>query len=201
VKSISLALTLIGTAAMATERPVFVLVSSAGGIEVRDYAAYVVAETVVTGELEGVGSDAFRLLAGYIFGANDGSRKLAMTAPVTQTKGEAIAMTAPVTQAPSGPGAWRVQFMMPSAWTLETLPAPKDPRVTLRALPARRVAVIRYSGTWSRANYEEHLALLRAAMATQGLAGQGAPVWARYDPPMMPWFLRTNEIQLELATP
>lgn len=184
---------------MATEQPPFTLVSRADGIEVREYPGYVVAETVVQGERGRAGNDAFSVLAGYIFGGNKGSRKIAMTSPVTQVKGQAIAMTSPVAQVAAGPDTWRVQFMMPSEWTLDTLPVPNDPRVTLRAVPARRVAVVRYSGTWSQENYDEHLALLKAAMLKQGLTGQGEPVWARYDPPMVPWFLRTNEIQVELA--
>ena len=185
---------------MATEQPTYVLVSSADGIEVRDYPASLVAETTLQGEQAKVGSAAFGLLAGYIFGGNGGSRKIAMTAPVTQVRGESIAMTAPVTQVAGESGSWRVRFTMPKSYTLETLPVPNDPRVKLLEIPERRVAVVKYSGTWSQANYDEHLALLEMAIAKQGLEKKGAPVWARYDSPMTPWFLRTNEIQLELAT-
>ena len=119
-----------------------------------------------------------------------------MTAPVVQTPVK-IAMTAPVTQAAAADG-YVIQFSMPAGWTLETLPKPLDPRVTLRALPARTVAVIRYSGTWSQANYEEHVQALQAAASTAGLHWHGEPVWARYDAPWKPWFLRRNEIMLEL---
>ena len=68
------------------------------------------------------------------------------------TEGTRIAMTAPVTQVSTGPRTWRVQFMMPAEHTLQSLPAPKDARVRLRAVPPRQVAVIRYSGTWSQRN-------------------------------------------------
>ncbi len=183
---------------MATERPTFTLVSQADDIEVRDYPAFVVAETQVTGERGRAGSDAFGRLAGYIFGGNGGSQKIAMTSPVVQT-GTEIAMTAPVVQTATAEGTWRVQFMMPLKWTLETLPTPNDARVTLKAMPARRLAAIRYSGTWSEANYAEHLAVLVAAMKKQGLEAKGPPQWARYDPPITPWFLRTNEILIEVA--
>jgi hypothetical protein len=190
---------LLGTVAMASEQPTFTLVSSADGIEVRDYAATVVAETVVKGEQTKAGNAAFGLLAGYIFGGNGGSRKIAMTAPVTQVRGEEIAMTAPVTQVAGENDSWRVRFTMPASWTLETLPVPNDPRVTIKVVPARRVAVVKYTGTWSQANYDEHLVVLEAAITKQGLQKVGSPVWARYDSPWTPWFLRTNEIQLELA--
>ncbi|HEY0880892.1 MAG TPA: heme-binding protein, partial [Archangium sp.] len=131
---------------------------------------------------------------------NGGSKEIAMTAPVTQApaSGERIAMTAPVTQTPAGPQRWRVQFTMPSAYRLETLPEPKDPRVQLRVVPEKRVAALRYSGTWSQKNYDEHLATLRAAMKRERLEPAGEPTWARYDPPFKPWFLRTNEIQIEV---
>ena len=119
-----------------------------------------------------------------------------MTAPVAQTPTK-IAMTAPVAQSPQA-GGYVVQFAMPPEWTLDTLPEPTDPAVTLRAVPARTVAVIRYSGTWSQERYAEHLASLQSALAEAGLRWRGEPVWARYDPPWKPWFLRRNEIWLEL---
>ncbi len=188
---------------MAIETPRYQVMKELGDIELRDYPASVVAQTEVEGDREDVGGEAFRLLAGYIFGNNHGDKKIAMTAPVTQepTTGTKIAMTAPVTQERSaaGPRMWRVQFMMPSAYTLETLPEPKDPRVLLLRLPPRRVAAIRYSGTWSQRNYELHLRTLTAALKRENLVPTGQPIWARYDPPFKPWFLRTNEILIEVA--
>ena len=97
-----------------------------------------------------------------------------------------------------GPSTWTVQFMMPSGYTRETVPRPLDPAVVFREVPGRRMAVISYSGTWSEERYAEHLARLRAAMEKAGLKAGGAPIWARYDPPFMPWVLRRNEIQIEL---
>jgi effector-binding domain-containing protein len=119
-----------------------------------------------------------------------------MTAPVAQTPTK-IAMTAPVAQSATSDG-YEVQFAMPREWTLETLPEPTDPRVKLRAIPARTVAVIRYTGTWSQSNYEENLKKLRDALAKTGLKWHGAAIWARYDPPWKPWFWRRIEILLEL---
>jgi hypothetical protein len=106
-------------------------------------------------------------------------------------------MTAPVTQSASA-GAYVIQFSMPAEWTLETLPEPVDPNVTLRTMPSRTLAVIGYSGTWSQSRYEEHLKKLQDALAEAGLRWQGEPVWARFDPPWKPWFMRRNEIWLEL---
>ena len=182
--------------AMAIDEPRYTLIRAYGAFEVRQYEPYLVAETVVRADAEEAGNQGFRLLAGYIFGQNKGARKIEMTAPVAQTPTK-IAMTAPVAQSAS-PGGYVIQFSMPREWTLDTLPEPIDARVTLRAVPARKMAVIGYSGTWSQTNYEEHLKKLQDALHQEGLQWRGEPVWARYDPPWKPWFLRRNEISLEL---
>jgi len=192
----ALFLLLAWSAAVATEEPPHTVVRTYDGFEVRRYEPYLVAETIVDGTADEAGSEGFRRLAGYIFGRNKGARDIAMTAPVAQAPVK-IAMTAPVVQRASATG-YVVQFAMPREWTLETLPEPLDARVTLRAVPARDLAVIRYSGTWSQSRYEEHLARLKDALAKAGLAWHGEPVWARYNPPWTPWFLRRNEIWLEL---
>jgi hypothetical protein len=167
-------------------------------VQLRHYAPYVVAEVVLDTRADEAGSQAFPILAGYIFGKNKGEKKYAMTAPVTQsTVPVKMEMTAPVTQA-AVPGGMRVQFVLPKGVTLESAPEPLDPRVQLRLVPASRWAAIRYSGTWSQTNYEEHLTLLKSALDRAGVATQGEPVLARYDPPFMPWFLRRNEIWLAL---
>jgi hypothetical protein len=188
---------------MANETPEFKRVRAlARDIELRDYSGFIVAQTKVRGNRSDAGNSAFRLLGGYIFGNNVRKSSIAMTAPVMQAQqgsNETIAMTAPVMQAEQGEGEWLVQFMMPRQYSIESLPEPTDPRVTLAQLPARRFAVIRYSGTWSQANYDEHLALLREAVAKAQLQILGEPLWARYNPPLTPWFLRTNEILIEVA--
>jgi hypothetical protein len=185
---------------MAIETPKHEVVKQYPDFEIRQYASYVVAETEVEGDQGDVGSEAFSRLGGYIFGNNKGGQKIAMTAPVTQApaEGTRIAMTAPVTQVSTGPRTWKVQFMMPSEHSLNDLPEPNDARVQLRTVPAKQFAAIQYSGTWSMKNYDEHLTLLRAALKREGLSVKGQPVWARYDPPYKPWFLRTNEILIEL---
>ena len=188
-----------GGEAMATETPRYQVVAKADALEVRDYEAYLVAETEVAGDRDSAGNAGFRILANYIFGNNRGSKKIAMTAPVTQVEsGTQLAMTAPVTQVATTAGRFTIQFKMPAEYKLEDLPAPVDERVRFRQVPARRVAALRYSGTWSESRYLDHLAKLRASMARDHLEAAGEPVWARYDPPFKPWFLRTNEILIEV---
>jgi hypothetical protein len=180
----------------AIEEPPYEVIRQFNGVELRQYAPYVVAEVVLDATADDAGNRAFPILAGYIFGKNKGERKLAMTAPVTQAAvPQKLAMTAPVTQA-AVPGGMRVQFVLPEGVTLASAPEPLDPRVQLRLEPARQWAALRYSGLWTQANYAEHLAKLQAALASAGVATVGEPVLARYDPPITPWFLRRNEIWL-----
>jgi hypothetical protein len=120
-----------------------------------------------------------------------------MTAPVTQAP-QKLAMTAPVTQAPAGEG-FVVQFVLPAGVTPDNAPVPNDDRIRIREVPARRVAVVRFSGFWSEANYAEHRGKLTAAVRAAGLQPLGEPVLSRYDPPITPWFLRRNEIWIDVA--
>lgn len=186
----------------AIEEPAYEVLQKIGDdIEVRQYAPYVVAEVVIEADADEAGNLAFPILAGYIFGKNQGQKEFAMTAPVTQTAAPTrLDMTAPVTQAaaPGAAGSHVVQFVLPKGVTLESAPQPLDARVKLREVPASRIAAIRYSGFWSESNYNEHLELLRAALKSSDLTPTGEPVFSRYDPPFMPWFLRRNEIWLPL---
>jgi hypothetical protein len=184
----------------ATEEPDFKVVQTFDNIEVREYAAYSVAEVVVPGPADEAGNSAFPILAGYIFGKNKGERKLAMTAPVTQSASPVkLEMTAPVTQSAAS-GGFLVQFVLPKGVTSANAPEPVDARVKLRDILPSRWAVIRYSGFWSDANYLEHLQQLRATLAAHGLQSKGEPVYARYNAPFTPWFMRRNEIWLSLAS-
>ncbi len=182
----------------AIEEPDYEVLRSFDQIEVRRCASYVVAEVVLNSTAQDAGNQAFPILAGYIFGKNKGEKKFAMTAPVTQVAEPLrMEMTAPVTQSPVT-GGMRVQFVLPKAVSLAAAPEPLDPRVQLRQVPASTWAVIRYSGTWSQANYQEHLDKLKSALQAQGLATEGEPVLARYNGPMTPWFMRRNEVWLAL---
>jgi hypothetical protein len=126
-----------------------------------------------------------------------------MTTPVLEEiASEKIPMTAPVNQQIEN-GKWVISFVMPAQYTVETLPEPLDPRVSLKPFPGRLMAALKYSGTWSRNRYDEKRILLEAMVRSHGLRSAGEPVFARYDPPWTLWFLRRNEILIpvERATP
>lgn len=195
-----LGLSILSMPAHAIEEPDHETVRDIAGVEVRQYAPYTVAEVTVPGPAEEAGNQAFPILAGYIFGKNQGERKLAMTAPVTQTAVPVkMPMTAPVTQTVAA-GGFLVRFVLPKGVTSANAPVPLDARVVLRDVAAHRVAVIRYSGFWSASNDNEHLGKLQAALRAAGIEWTGEPVIARYDAPFKPWFMRRNEIWLNVAS-
>lgn len=183
---------------MAVEEADYRVLLQQDALEIREYAPSIVAEVVVKGDFEDASSAAFRKLFNYISGDNTPRDKIAMTAPVSQKpEPEKIAMTSPVGQRASGQG-WVVSFMMPASYTIETIPVPDDPAVVLREVPAYRAAAIRYSGGWSEERYEKHLALLQKWVKQNKLEAAGEPVWARYNAPFTPWFMRRNEILVAL---
>jgi effector-binding domain-containing protein len=184
--------------AMAIEEAKYEVIKKDNNFEIRDYEAHILAETLVEGNLEDAGNEGFKRLFRYISGDNRSGDKVAMTAPVSQEPmGEKIKMTAPVGQQ-SVKESWVVSFMMPGSYTMETLPKPEEPNITLRQVPARRMAAVRYSGFWSEKGYLQHKEELESWIHRMGLTIAGDPIWARYNPPFMPWFLRRNEILIPI---
>lgn len=180
--------------AMAIEEASYTVIEKNGDFELRQYVPQIVAETIIEGDFDKVGNEGFSRLFGYISGNNTKKQSISMTAPVSQEAGsEKIPMTAPVNQEQVG-NKWHISFLMPSNYTLETLPEPTDKRIVLKLIPSRNVAAITYSGTWSRSRYEEHKAILEKAMSNRKLKPIGEYIFARYNPPFMPWFLRRNEV-------
>ena len=190
--------------AMAIEEPGFQVLEQAGSFELREYPAYVVAETRVEADFASAGNIAFQRLFGYISGKNVAQQKIAMTAPVTQSaseaRGEKIAMTAPVSQVADG-DAYRVAFTLPATYTLKTAPKPLDPTVQIREVPAQVMACWRYTGRWTESNYRDNEKLLREQIAKRGLVTGGEPILARYNAPFTPWFMRRNEVMIPVKPP
>ena len=195
-----------------------------GGVELRRYPEHAVVEVTTRGSLTSAGNIAFAPLFAYISGDNRSRTKVAMTAPVVQERarrqrGERVAMTAPVVQeeleqeetersageavesAEQQERTFTVAFVLPLGLTAQTAPEPADERVTLRAVPPTLTAAIRYSGRWSGTAFEEHRDRLLEAVGRAGLEPLGVRRWLRYDPPFKPWFLRRNEVVVDLAEP
>ena len=184
---------------MAVEEAEYSVLLKDETLEIRQYAPSIVAEVIVNDNFEDASNTAFRKLFKYISGSNSSRSKIAMTAPVSQeAQSEKIAMTAPVGQRASEQG-WAVSFMMPASYTMETIPLPEDASVKLREVPAYSAAAIRYSGTWSEKRYKKHLVLLNNWIEQNELEATGTPLWARYNAPFTPWFMRRNEILIPVA--
>lgn len=175
------------------EEAPYTVIEKDGAFELRDYAPQIVAE-VIMDDFNDASSKAFRLLFDYISGDNKAQTEIAMTAPVTQeAASQTIAMTAPVSQEAIG-DRWRFSFMMPATFTMATTPIPNNPKITLREIPARRMAAIRYSGRWTEKRYLDHKTKLETWVATKGFTPAGDAIWARYNAPFQLWFLRRNEV-------
>lgn len=186
------------------EEPAFEILKKVADFELRSYQPMVVAEVLVQGDIATAGKEGSRLVKDYIFreGGNEPAgtgqkkgEKIAMTVPVTMEKtAEKISMTVPVTMQSSGGSGYRLHFVMPSQYTLQTLPKPADPRVSLREIPQQKVAAVRFSKFSTEATVAAQTALLQDWMAKQGLKATGKPQFARYDPPFVPPLLRRSEI-------
>ncbi|KAI96120.1 heme-binding protein [Rhodomicrobium udaipurense JA643] len=200
--AVAVAAVVVGPAMSRVEQPDFRIEKQDGDVEVRAYGPLIAAEAEVKGQRREAINEGFRLIAAYIFGANQPKAKIEMTAPVEQQK-QKIAMTAPVTQqgggARDGDESWTVRFIMPKAWTMETLPTPTDSRVRLEPIPPRRFLAIRFSGFAGDDAIREKTDELRRYAETHGLAIKGEPVLAFYDPPWTLPFMRRNEVMFELA--
>ena len=184
----------------AIEEPKYTLIEKSGTFELRAYSPKIVAETFVSGSMDKASSAGFKLIADYIFGnntsRNGGNQEISMTAPVTmEPKSEKISMTAPVSMEQTA-GQWRVHFVMPSEYTLDTLPKPNNPAVVLREVPASQYAVIVFSGFADEDKTASKTADLMAWLDSKGISAIGKPELARYNPPWTLPFFRRNEVMV-----
>jgi hypothetical protein len=186
---------------MAVEEAKYIVLHEEDEFELREYESHILAETAVDGEFEDAGSEAFPRLFKYISGNNKQQQKVAMTSPVAQEPfNQKIEMTSPVGQQKQN-GRWTVSFMMPASFTLEKTPEPNDVNVSIREVPIRLIAAVRYSGFWSEKSYRRNLLKLQNWMTNNRLTPVGKATWARYNSPFTPWFFRRNEILVPVVYP
>jgi hypothetical protein len=180
------------------EQPRYTVVERYDDIEIRSYAPLIAAETEVTGTRETAIREGFRTIADYIFGNNVATREIAMTTTVTQQTSEPIAMTAPVMQQGDG-RTWLIRFVMPSRYTMESLPKPKNAAVQVKEMPGKHFAAIRFSGRPNDRNLKEYTTRLKNFISEQEMDAISAPTYAFYNPPWTLPFLRRNEVLIEIA--
>jgi hypothetical protein len=171
-----------------SEEPDYDVVREDGAIEIRDYDAMIIAETIKSGYHEKARRSGFDTLADYIFARNRDGKKIAMTTPVLQQLAE-------------GEGrmkGWAIRFVMPKKYTMANLPQPASSDVTLRDVPARRVAAIRFSGNFNATLASKQLMSLYNYLADNNLKQKSDPQYAFYNPPWTPGFMKRNEILIEI---
>lgn len=199
---------------MAYEEPKYQVLIKSDDFEIRQYAPMLIAEVTVEGDMDQASNKGFRLIADYIFGNNQAvgkseSEKISMTAPVTlEPVSSKIEMTAPVTVEPIGSETtlqssrkWRVNFVMPSQYTLTNIPKPNNPQVVLRQIPEKYFVVYNYSGFNTQSRVQSKTDETLAWVKQQGLKQIGTPQLSRYDPPWTLPMFRRNEILVEINKP
>ena len=189
-----------GTNLSALEEPKYSVLKEYENFEIRNYASYLVAEVDIEGSYNKTGNEAFRILAGYIFGDNQSSTKMNMTAPVESEAiqpSERMNKTAPVFSNKNVNG-YTYRFVMESKYTQETLPVPNNSKIRITEIKDRVMAVISFSGRWSQKNFEKHEQILVNDLKNEGIGVASEAIYARYNAPFTPWFLRRNEIMFEI---
>ena len=179
------------------EKPDYKVIQSEQNIEIRQYEPMIIAEVEVDGKREDAIRDGFRLLADYIFGNNMVQQDITMTAPVQQQESQKIAMTAPVQQQSTGK-SWRMSFVMPSKYSMDSLPVPNNNRVRLKEILTKKFVVIEFSGTNSNENVTEHENQLMNYIEANQIKIIGSPKYAFYNAPWTLPFLRRNEVMTEI---
>ena len=187
---------------MALEKPDYEILYEDGNIEYRLYEPYLVAQTEVSMDdnYNSASNEGFRRLFKYITGSNTSEVDIAMTAPVQMSmdgSGQTIDMTAPVQQI-ENKNFLQVAFMLPSKFDIKNAPIPTDERVTIKQIPARIMAVIRYSGRWTEKNRSKYEYRLRENLELHAITAISQTETAAYNPPFTPPFMRRNEIMLEV---
>ena len=189
-----------GTNLSALEEPKYKVLKTYENFEIRNYDSYLVAEVDIEGSYNETGNEAFRILAGYIFGDNQSSMKMNMTAPVESEvypSSEKMNMTAPVFSNENING-YTYRFVMESKYTKETLPVPNNSKIRITEIEDRVMAVISFSGRWSQKNFKKHEQILNKDLSDMGIGTLSEAIYARYNAPFTPWFLRRNEIMYEI---
>jgi len=179
------------------EKPDYKVIQTERNIEIRQYEPMIIAEVEVDGKREDAIREGFRLIADYIFGNNTVQRDISMTAPVQQQESQKIAMTAPVQQQSTG-RSWQISFVMPSKYSMETLPEPKNDRVRLKEIMTKKFVVIKFSGTNSNENVTEHENQLMNYIESNQIKIIDSPKYAFYNAPWTLPFMRRNEVMIEI---
>ena len=188
---------MIGPIMSNVEVPAYKILKKEQNIEIRQYPPLIIAEVKTAGSRQASISDGFRILADFIFGNNEGEKQLSMNGPITQQEGIKIAMTAPVQQEKTD-AEWATSFIMPSKFSIDTIPNPINDRIKIIQIPSKRYAVVTFSGRSTEENLTTHTNELEKYIIGSNYSKAGNAKYAFYNPPWTLPFLRRNEVQFEL---
>ena len=188
---------MIGPIMSNVEVPAYKILKKEQNIEIRQYPPLIIAEVKTAGSRQDAIGDGFRILADFIFGNNEGEKQLSMNGPIRQQEGIKIAMTAPVQQEQTDT-EWAISFIMPSKFSIDTIPNPINDRIKIIQIPSKRYAVITFSGRSTEANLTKHTNELEIYMNGSSYSKVGNAKYAFYNPPWTLPFLRRNEVQFEI---
>ncbi len=181
------------------EGPKYKVLVKQGDFEIRQYSSYIVAKTTVKGNYSDSSSEAFRILAGYIFGKNKEKNKIAMTSPVEmEQKSLQIAMTSPVEMNQSE-DQFTMKFSMPSQYSMEDLPEPLDKRIEFEKVEEKIIASHQFSWFSSESRVKSKAdELYKWINQNKNYNAEKNHTYAGYNPPWTIPFLRRNEVHIEL---
>jgi len=168
------------------EKAQYSVIEKIEDIEIRKYPEMILA---VVDDIDE--DSAFGLLFNYISGDNKVQDKIKMTAPVISSK--KISMTAPVISRDN-----YMAFVLPSSYNKETTPMPRNPKVKVEFQPKKHVAVLRFSGHTSDSRVTKMTEKMFSKLKASNIKFKGAPFLMRYNSPFTPWFLRRNEVAVEV---
>lgn len=172
-----------------------------GDFEIRQYDSYIVAQIEVLSDMKDATSSGFMKLFRYISGNNISKAKIEMTIPATEKQvsvSEKLPMTSPVTTERVASNAYTISFVMPSNYTLDTLPEPKDKSITFKQVPEHQAAVITFHGRMSEELAQKEVGKLKEWLSKNKMAPRSNFIMAQFNPPWIPGFMRKNEIIVEI---
>jgi hypothetical protein len=176
------------------EEPAYTIIDTKKGYEIRKYESYLVAETTVSGDYDAALNTGFSRIANYIFGNNTSRTKLEGESARGETTSEKIAMTIPVAQTRTGDNERVVYFVLPSKYSIDTIPQPNANNVRVREVSSFTAAVLRFSWYATERRIERKQQELLDALKRDGVQVSGKPTTALYNPPISPPYLLRNEI-------
>ena len=167
------------------ETPEYDVLEKSGNFEVRVYPKMLIASIQKEGSRDLALRQSFPYLANYISGKYRKGPKISMTVPVVQARLD-------------HKESWKVFFIMPKEYLLKNMPSPNTDSIKLKELKELKVAVIQFSGPWTDKNFNEKIQLLNNWLLLKKLSGPLNIMYAFYNGPTTPSFLRRNEILMEI---